>query len=78
MSAENVLYQIGSNNLDSKEPDDVLQEVENLDEITKQILPNGNIILAEILPRFYRDWNLSDKYEEKKTKIQYSTKRLLP
>lgn len=66
ISAENVIFQIGSNDLDSKEPDDVLQEVENLVEITKQILPNANIILAEILPRFYRDRNLSDKYEEKR------------
>lgn len=66
MSAENVLYQIGSNDLDSKEPDDVLQEAENLVEITKQILQNGNIILTEILLRFYRDRYLSDKYEEKR------------
>ncbi|VDI13256.1 Hypothetical predicted protein [Mytilus galloprovincialis] len=52
VSVENVLFQIGSNDLERKQADCVLKEVEYLVETTQRILPSTKIILAEILPRF--------------------------
>ncbi|CAC5415259.1 CEL [Mytilus coruscus] len=71
VSAKNVLFQKGSNDLETKGPDEVLQEVEHLVDITQKILPETKIILAEILPRFLRDRNQSKEFEQKR--LQFNT-----
>ncbi|CAG2221443.1 unnamed protein product [Mytilus edulis] len=71
VSAENVLFQIGSNDLERKQADCVLKEVEYLVATTRRILPATKIILAEILPRFLRDRDQSKEFEEKRR--QYNT-----
>ncbi|CAG2230327.1 unnamed protein product [Mytilus edulis] len=62
---------IGSNDLERKQADCVLKEVEYLVATTRRILPATKIILAEILPRFLRDRDQSKEFEEKRR--QYNT-----
>jgi hypothetical protein len=45
---------VGSNDLELKTPDEVIQELEDLISELKRELPNLKLIIAEILPRFYK------------------------
>ncbi|CAG2210744.1 unnamed protein product [Mytilus edulis] len=64
--AKNVLLQIGSNDLEQKTPDDVLQEVELLVRELKSTLPESTVVIGELLPRYYLgDRNKADAYNEK-------------
>nr|CAG2257166.1 unnamed protein product [Mytilus edulis] len=72
--AKNVLLQIGSNDLEQKTPDDVLQEVELLVRELKSTLPESTVVIGELLPRYYLgDRNKADAYNEKNWSIQYFT-----
>lgn len=64
--SDNIMFQIGSNDLEYEEPDRVLQEIEQLVETTESMHPNSKIILAEIVPRFLRDIDRSVEYEQKR------------
>ena len=66
VKANNVMFQIGSNDLEHKDPDDVLIELEQLVKTTKEALPEVNVLIGEILPRFYQDRSLSSEYEQKR------------
>ena len=66
VKAKNILFQVGSNDLEEKSPDDVVKEVENLVKMTKQMLPHVNIIFSEIIPRYYNDINQLTQYEQKR------------
>ncbi|XP_071178016.1 uncharacterized protein MCAP_0864-like [Mytilus edulis] len=64
--AKNVLLQIGSNDLEQKTPDDVLQEVELLVRELKSTLPEYTVVIGELLPRYYLvDRTKADAYNEK-------------
>ena len=45
---------VGSNDLELKTPDEVIQELEDLISELKRELPSLKLIIAEILPRFYK------------------------
>ncbi|CAG2212207.1 unnamed protein product [Mytilus edulis] len=56
----------GSNDLEQKTPDDVLQEVELLVRELKSTLPESTVVIGELLPRYYLgDRNKADAYNEK-------------
>jgi len=67
VSAKHIMFQVGSNELENKEPDDIMEEHEKLVEVTREKLPHSDILFGEILPRFYKDRRLSSVFEEKKT-----------
>ncbi|CAG2231847.1 unnamed protein product [Mytilus edulis] len=66
VKTKNVMFQIGSNDLDTKEAEEVLLEIEKLVDETKKILPKSTIVIGELLPRYYKDHRLSLKYENKR------------
>ena len=68
LSADNILYQVGSNDLEMKDPSEVVEEIERLIINTKELLPQCRIIISQILPRFLRNQNFTNKYEEKRLK----------
>lgn len=67
VSAKHIMFQVGSNELENKEPDDSMEELEKLVEVTREKVPHTDILFGEILPRFYKDRRLSSVFEEKKT-----------
>ena len=54
---------VGSNDLESKTPDEVIQELEDLISELKRELPNLKLIIAEILSRCYK--KTSSEFDEK-------------
>ncbi|CAC5362708.1 unnamed protein product [Mytilus coruscus] len=66
MNAKNILFQVGSNDLEVIQPKNVVEEIEQLIIDTKKSLPKSQIIISQILPRFYRNQNLEQEYEVKK------------
>ncbi|CAC5389185.1 unnamed protein product [Mytilus coruscus] len=66
MNAKNILFQVGSNDLEVTQPKNVVEEIEQLIIDTKKSLPESQIIISQILPRFYRNQNLEQEYEVKR------------
>jgi lysophospholipase L1-like esterase len=54
---------VGYNDLESKTPDEVIQELEDLISELKRELPSSKLIVAELLPRFYK--KTSSEFDEK-------------
>ena len=54
---------VGSKDLESKTPDEVIQELEDLISELKRELSSSKLIIAEILPRFYK--KTSSEFDEK-------------
>ena len=52
VQSDKIVLQVGSNDLESKTPEEVIQELEDLIELKRE-LPNSKLIIAELLPRFY-------------------------
>jgi hypothetical protein len=48
------LFQVGSNELENKETDDIMEKLEKLVEVAREKVPHTDILFGEILPRFYR------------------------
>ena len=71
-----VLLQIGSNDLNRKHPDDVLKEYKNLLDVCKEHIPNAQIVISEVLPRFQRDLNWRDIYENKRKNFNREIEKL--
>ena len=67
MSAKHIMFQVGSNELENKETDDIMEKLEKLVEVAREKVPHTDILFGEILPRFYKDRRLSSVFEEKKT-----------
>ena len=61
-----VMYQIGSNDIETKSADDVIEYIEQLTKFTKEHVSEAKIAFAELLPRFYRDRDQAAVYEEKR------------
>ena len=66
MSAKHIMFQMGSNELENKEPDDIMEKLETLVEVTREKVPHTDILFDEILPRFCKDRRLSSVFEEKR------------
>ena len=66
VKAKNIFLQIGSNDLEHKSPDNVMQQVEELCATIKSSLPTAQIVLGELLPRYYRDRFQTESYNEKR------------
>jgi hypothetical protein len=66
---------VGSNDLESKTPDEVIQELEDLISELKSELPNLKLIIAEILPRFYK--KTPSEFDEKILLYSSLLKKLL-
>jgi hypothetical protein len=66
VSTKHIMFQVGSNELENKEPDDIMEELEKLVEVTWEKVPHTDILFGEILPRFYKDRRLSSVFEEKR------------
>lgn len=75
VNSKNMLFQIGSNDLETKEAKEVLAEIENLVVTTQTILPQANIILAAILPRYLR--NRKQQFRTKTSPVQCPSSGLL-
>ena len=68
VNTANILYQVGSNDLDETGPDFVVEKMEELIVKTKKINPDTNILISELLPRFYKNPEATKRYEEKREK----------
>ena len=66
MFAKHIMFQVGSNELENKEPDDIMEKLEKLVEVAREKVPHTDILFGEILPRFYKDRRLSSVFEEKR------------
>jgi hypothetical protein len=66
---------VGSNDLESKTADEVIQELEDLISELKRELPNLKLIIAEILPRFYK--KTPSEFDEKILLYSSLLKKLL-
>ena len=66
VKAKTVMVQVGSNDLDSETPDDVMEQLEEFVDLIKEKLPNAKLILCEVLPRYYRDRRQTTEYQEKR------------
>jgi hypothetical protein len=66
---------VGSKDLESKTPDEVIQELEDLISELKRELSSSKLIIAEILPRFYR--KTSSEFDEKILLYSSLLKKLL-
>ncbi|XP_071153363.1 putative leucine-rich repeat-containing protein DDB_G0290503 [Mytilus edulis] len=58
--AKHIMFQIGSNDIEQKNPDEVIEEIEELVRVTQRYNPDATITFGEILPRV-----LSDRYYAK-------------
>ena len=68
INAENMPYQVGSNDLEDCEPEEVVENVEKLILDTQRQTPDSNIIISQILLRFYRNQQMRHEYEIKRMK----------
>jgi hypothetical protein len=66
MSAKHIMFQVGSNELENKETDDIMEKLEKLVEVAREKVPHTDILFGEILPRFNKDRRLSSVFEEKR------------
>ncbi|CAG2251087.1 unnamed protein product [Mytilus edulis] len=68
LKANNIAFQVGSNDLEESTPEDVAKNMERLILDTQRLVPGSNIIINAILPRFYRNAHSSKTYESKRSK----------
>lgn len=66
LDSANIVYQIGSNDLEESEPEEVADSMEKLQLDTQRLLPESRIIISEILPRFYKNQVSRRNYERKR------------
>ena len=68
INAEKILYQVGSNDLEDCEPEEVVENMEKLILDTQRQTSDSIIIISQILPRFYRNQQMRHEYEIKRMK----------
>lgn len=66
INTKNLVYQVGSNDLETKSPDEVMKEIERLVRETKEALPSVKIVMCELLPRYYNNGQKSAEFNEKR------------
>jgi hypothetical protein len=74
--ADNILLQIGSNDVERRGSDIALEEMEGLINTIKTTFPKSSLAISEVLPRFYRDLDKRDKFEEDRKKYNKEIRTL--
>ena len=69
ISTNVMAYQVGSNDLEEKSPEEVIREIESLILSTQKTLPKSQIVINELLPRFYDNLHNRQVYETKRLKF---------
>jgi hypothetical protein len=64
INSEIIVLQIGSNDLESAEVDDVMEKYENMVEIIKKEYSNAKLVIGEILPRHYHERLKTAEFEQ--------------
>lgn len=64
--AKVICYQVGSNDLENKDADEVCREIQQLALKTKSGIPGCEVVLSEILPRYYNNNYESRAFESKR------------
>ena len=70
ISTNVIAYQVGSNDLEEKSPEEVIREMEYLILSTQKTLPKSQIVINELLPRFYDNLHNRQVYETKRLKFK--------
>ncbi|CAG2245138.1 unnamed protein product [Mytilus edulis] len=65
VKAKNIVFQIGSNDIEERQADQVIMEIENLIQQTKECVPEATITFGECLPRIYRDKVHTKEFNER-------------
>ena len=68
LKANNIAYQVGSNDLEDSTAGEVVNSIKRLVLDTQRLVPGNNIIINGILPRFYRNLQQRKQYETKRIK----------
>ena len=70
VKAKTIAFQVGSNDLDEpeKSPEMIGEEIKGLIETTRNIIPDCNVIINELLPRYHKNLMARKEYEEKRIK----------
>jgi lysophospholipase L1-like esterase len=76
INSEIRVLQIGSNDLESAEVDDVMEEYENMVEIIKKEYSNQQLVIGEILPRYYHERLKTAEFEQKRCQFNLLLKDL--
>ncbi|CAC5395340.1 unnamed protein product [Mytilus coruscus] len=66
LKADNIAYQVGSNDLDEKSAEEVVSDMKKLVLTTQRLVPGSNIIINELLPRYYNNYKHTEDYEVKR------------
>ncbi|CAG2247486.1 unnamed protein product [Mytilus edulis] len=66
LKADNIAYQVGSNDLDEKSAEEVVNDMKKLVLATQRLVPGSNIIINELLPRYYKNYKHTEDYEVKR------------
>lgn len=66
--SENIMFQIGSNDVDDTglEIGEIIENFENLIDVTKKEYPTAKIFVGELLPRFYENETYSENFETRR------------
>lgn len=67
MIADNIACQVRSNDLNDKSAEEVVSDMKQLVLTTQKIVSGKNIIMTELLPRYYMNQNHTADYEVKRT-----------
>jgi len=76
VKAKIILFQIGSNDLNKKSPNEVLHEIEDLVNTCQSQIPGAEIIMSEILPRFQQNENWRYTYESKRSEFNSGLRQI--
>ncbi|CAG2247065.1 unnamed protein product [Mytilus edulis] len=77
VKAKVILLQIGSNDLNRKNPNEALNEFEDLLHTCRDYIPTAEIVIGEILPRFQSNLHWRKTYEEKRREFNLGLKRMV-
>jgi regulator of sirC expression with transglutaminase-like and TPR domain len=48
MSAKHIMFQVGSNELENKEPDDIMEKLEKLVEVAREKVPHTDYVYHDL------------------------------
>ncbi|VDI11019.1 Hypothetical predicted protein [Mytilus galloprovincialis] len=65
VKAKNIVFQIGSNDIEERQTEQVIMDIENLIQQTKECAPEATITFGECLPRIYRDKLHTKEFNER-------------
>lgn len=76
INSDNIVLQIGSNDLDNVNPEvgEVFEEYENLITTTAKEYPSAKLFVGEILPRYYESQQHTRQYDTKRRQFNFLLK----